>query len=300
LKERARYLMLLASLNPIPVAIGILVLLLLIALFFLQRRRAKETRRVTRKPGAAKPSTTPAVSAEAKAAMTSEAAIPVVAATGAAAAVGAGNGDQDRRIAGVAEQVKHVLSGEDYDQTVIASADPATRQLVGAELLSALAGRDETRRDRARDVFMNHGYFDDATRSLRIADSPSERAAAARRLSFVHEPEATPHLTAALEDSAPEVRRAAVEALLDQRDASAVGPLKNLMRVENSRSVPHSLIRRAIDACSTGSSEEEPSADVSPAALDSPVAQEQSEPKPAEPEPTERKPTEPEREVLEI
>ena len=125
------------------------------------------------------------------------------------------------------------MAGGDYDKSIIASDDRYTRQLVGAELLSALVGRNLQRRERARAAFMNHGYFDDATRDLRIAESPNERAAAARRLSFVHDREATPHLIAALEDSSPDVRRASVEALMDLRDPAAIAPLNSLMQTEN-------------------------------------------------------------------
>jgi len=153
-------------------------------------------------------------------------------------------------------------------------------------LLSALVGRNLQRRERARAAFMNHGYFDDATRDLRIADAPVERAAAARRLSFVHEREATPHLIAALDDSAPEVRRTAVEALMDLRDPAAIGPLNSLMQTETDRNVPRTLIKHAIEACATGESPEgSSSADLSGAT-----------PVPQFPAP----PIEPEREVIEL
>jgi hypothetical protein len=46
MKERADYWILLAQLNPIPVATGVGLLLLLLGLFLFQRRRAKSTRRV--------------------------------------------------------------------------------------------------------------------------------------------------------------------------------------------------------------------------------------------------------------
>ena len=142
------------------------------------------------------------------------------------------------------------MAGGDYDQNVIGSDDRETRQLVGAELLAALVGRSVPRRERARS-FMKHGYFDDATHDLRIAESSNERAAAARRLSFVHDREATPHLIGALDDSSPDVRRAAVEALMDLRDPAAIGPLNSLMQTENDRKVPRTLIKHAIDACAT-------------------------------------------------
>src|SRR5262249_28523389 len=133
----------------------------------------------------------------------------------------------------VAAETKNATAGGDYDTALIGSNDRETRQLVGAELLAALVGRNTARRDRAKELFMKHGYFDDATRDLRVAESANERAAAARRLSFVHDREATPHLIGALQDSSPDVRRAAVEALMDARDPSAIGPLNALMQTEN-------------------------------------------------------------------
>jgi hypothetical protein len=100
-------------------------------------------------------------------------------------------GRRQERVEGVSDELKKLMAGGDYDESVLASDDHQTRQLVGAELLSALVGRNLQRRERARTAFMKHGYFDDATRDLRIAESPNERAAAARRLSFVHDREAT-------------------------------------------------------------------------------------------------------------
>jgi len=143
------------------------------------------------------------------------------------------------------------LAGEDYDAQVVGSDDVETRGLVSAELLSALVGRSESRRDRAREAFMQHGYFDDATRDLRIAESPHERAAAARRLSFVRDSEATPHLNAALQDRDPDVRRTAVEALMDLRDPAAIAPLNSLLQTENDRKVSRTLIKHAIESCAT-------------------------------------------------
>jgi len=271
LKERARYWILLAQLNPIPVVIGAAILALLIVAFLFRRRQAKATRplRASRnklkkaKPANAPQSAEPATESRAEA--MAEVAAPTAAAAAAATSIqpvaevepviqtvpAVPDNARQARVATVAEQVKNVMAGGEYDQSVIASGDRETRQLVGAELLSALVGRNLQRRDRARAAFMNHGYFDDATRDLRIADAPVERAAAARRLSFVHDREATPHLIAALDDSAPEVRRTAVEALMDLRDPAAIGPLNSLMQTETDRKVPRTLIKHAIDACAT-------------------------------------------------
>jgi hypothetical protein len=163
---------------------------------------------------------------------------------------------RQERAEGVSDELKKLMAGGNYNENVLSSDDRETRQLVGAELLSALVGRNLQRRERARAAFMKHGYFDDATRDLRVAESPNERAAAARRLSFVHDREATPHLIAALDDGSPDVRRAAVEALMDLRDPAAIASLNSLMQNENDRRVPRSLIKHAIESCATSSSEE--------------------------------------------
>src|SRR6266481_3528671 len=274
MKEQINYWILLAQLNPIPVVTGAMVLLLLIALFLFQRRRVRSSRRVrpaTTKStkGMTKADTASSVqsAAESKAA---PAVIPAVAEMAAVAAVtpkseakvekveavpiaDANLGDDPRRqqIAKVNDEAQKLVNGGAYDENVIGSSNPETRQLVGAELLAAIVGRCATRREHARAAFMKHGYFDDATRDLRIAGSANERAAAARRLSFVQNREATPHLAGALNDPSPDVRRAAVEALMDLRDPVAIGPLNSLMQTENDRKVPRTLIKHAIEACAT-------------------------------------------------
>ncbi|HVS21273.1 MAG TPA: HEAT repeat domain-containing protein [Pyrinomonadaceae bacterium] len=301
-EELAHYWMLSAQLNPIPVAIAAVVLLLLIALFVFQRRRAKATRRV--RPG--KSREVNLATATGATLSTAAETAPIVTPVAAAAAIAATPSVTEReeaekavvtsspvdparqaRVAGVTEQVKNVMAGNEYDQRVIGSDDRETRQLVGAELLSALVGRNIQRRDRARAAFMEHGYFDDATRDLRIAESPNERAAAARRLSFVHDREATPHLIAALDDPAPEVRRTAVEALMDLRDPAAIAPLNSLMQTESDRKVPRTLIKHAIDSCAS-SEPASAAAAVSNFSAANPTA------------PTSQPPIEPEREVIEL
>jgi len=284
IKERIRYWILLAQLNPIPVAIGAAVLLFLIGLLILQRRRARAARhaRLRRPPRKVQPipaEVTPAAPA------TNTVKPAVAAATAAGVAVKetaakpqssaqsvttSQKPDQSDRVSG---ELKKLMAGGDYDESILASEDHKTRQLVGAELLSALVGRNLQRRERARSAFMRHGYFDDATRDLRIADSPNERAAAARRLSFVHNREATPHLIAALDDSSPDVRRAAVEALMDLRDPAAIAPLNSLMQNENDRRVPRSLIKHAIESCATSGSDEPAPAPSAPSAPPLPVTQ---------------------------
>ena len=270
LNQRVRYWILLAQLNPILVAAGATILALSILLFLFQRRRPKSPPRERARHSEPKQPKSEAASVQASEARaetnaqvaTSPTAVaaavttsvePVAEAKPAAAPSIVPDSPRQTRLATVAEQVKNVMAGDEYDHSVIGSDNRETRQLVGAELLSALVGRNEQRRQHARAAFMNHGYFDDATRDLRIAEAPVERAAAARRLSFVHDREATPHLIAALDDSAPEVRRTAVEALMDLRDPAAIGPLNSLMQTETDRKVPRTLIRHAIDACATAS-----------------------------------------------
>lgn len=275
LKQRARYWILLAQLNPVPVGIGVALLLVLIGFVALQRRRTKAARRARARKAyrAEEIAKTPEPSASVSNAE-SAATGAVLAGATAAAAVAPTKPEPERakspqpadaqheRVTRASEEVKKLMAGGDYDEGIIASDDRYTRQLVGAELLSALVGRNLQRRERARAAFMNHGYFDDATRDLRIAESPNERAAAARRLSFVHNREATPHLIAALEDSSPDVRRAAVEALMDLRDPAAIAPLNSLMQMETDRRVPRSLIKHAIEACATSGSDESAAAAV--------------------------------------
>jgi hypothetical protein len=297
-KERANYWILLAQLNPVPVAIGAGVLLLIIALLILQRRRARGTRRSRRSqtdstktkgvvetaPSTPSDTSKPESSVEPSVPVEAVAAGLAIGASGSKAApeepketrkeVPAPSAPVDaarrERVTRVSEEMKNALAGGEYDESVIGSDDRETRRLVGAELLAALVGRNMPRRERALAAFMKHGYFDDATRDLRIAESANERAAAARRLSFVHDREATPHLIGALDDSAPDVRRAAVEALMDLRDPSAIGPLNSLLQTENDRKVPRTLIKHAIDACATSTSGDEaavPASNIAPSAI---------------------------------
>ena len=288
MKERAHYWLLLAQLNPIPVVTGALILLGIIALLLFQRRRARATRRVKAtktKSETSKPSVeavaTPSVAAAgssagessiAEAAAASTATTPaadvadVVPAAVVAVPLSTSADDGRReRVTQVSAEAKKVFDGDQYDESIVGSGDPETRRLVGAELLSAMVGRNVGRRERARAAFMKHGYFDDATRDLRVAQSENERAAAARRLSFVQDREATPHLVGALQDPSPDVRRAAVEALMDVRDPAAIPHLNSLQQTESDRKVPRNLIQQAIDACATSAPvESAPAADVMP------------------------------------
>jgi hypothetical protein len=274
-KERGHYWLLLAQLNPIPVALGAMLVFIVMLLFFL-RRRATSSPRI-------KTFSTRSIAAAEERAASKRTEKPIRAATatviakrpsvgtestsvtravqhpammrdpaGAATVVSGSEAGRSQPVGRAFEEVKKVLAGDQYDERVIGSGDAGTRRLVGAELMSALVSRTTLRRERARAAFMKHGYFDDATHELRIASSENERAAAARRLSFVNDREATPHLVAALSDPSPDVRRAAVEALMDMRDPAAIPALNTLLQNEQDRKVPQSVIQKAIEACATG------------------------------------------------
>src|SRR5262249_13646633 len=159
---------------------------------------------------------------------------------------------------GVDLEIKNLLSGRAYDAMVIEPSDAPTRQFVSGELLAALTGHDLNQRERARNAFLDHGYFDDATRDLRTAESPAERAAAAKKLGAVGSRLSTAHLVAALFDAAPEVRRATVEALRLVRDPAAVTPLNKLLARETNEQVPHNLIRETIHAILTVATPRQP------------------------------------------
>ena len=157
-----------------------------------------------------------------------------------------------------ADEVGSLLAGHSYDETIINTQHDDARQMVAAELLAALAGRNTVRHERAREAFIKYGYFDDATRTLRTAESPAERASAARSLGLVRDQSATPHLVAALEDDSPEVRRAAVESLAEVRDPAGVAALEALRDREKDRRIPAALIQHAIEASVIGRMKVEP------------------------------------------
>lgn len=152
----------------------------------------------------------------------------------------------------VAAEVRNLLAGDDYNGKIIESAGDHARTLVNAELVAALAGRDEARRTAAREAFMSYGYFDRATHDLQHARASAERASAARALGFVGSALATPALIRALTDKSPEVRRASVEALAELRDPAAVPALEARRKHEKRRDMPRQLITRAIAACAAG------------------------------------------------
>lgn len=141
--------------------------------------------------------------------------------------------------------IRDFLAGRSSEPHVEAS-DKATRQVVAAELLSTMSGTNaeassapadvpsgdaeatasadyegeqqpkranKAEQERARKVFMDHGYFDEAVQNLRGAISPQQRVEAARALGVVGSQRGTTHLIAAMFDDDAEVRFAAEEAL---------------------------------------------------------------------------------------
>jgi hypothetical protein len=246
-----------AKLNWLPIAIGLTIALLLIAVWLSRRSKARRSKEIVRlprklksqdeagKPALTPPTTTNEQFSEIRPAKPS-APIPD-SQIGVEPAAPLENVDVARAQA----EASSILAGGKYDDKPTATVDTGAREVIATELLSALAGRNPERRDRAREAFINSGYFDDATRDLRVAEAPAERASAARKLALVRDSEATPHLIAALEDEAPEVRRAAVEALADVRDPAAISSLNEMLRTERDRKVPPSVIRHAIEACAT-------------------------------------------------
>jgi HEAT repeat protein len=135
-------------------------------------------------------------------------------------------------------------------------SDKATRDVVAAELLATMSGRtnaqttteyppgttetekmtqadseattetsgpDAAEKKRARQFFLDQGYFEDTVESLRPGNSSAERAAAARALGTLGSERATPHLIAAMFDDDAEVRIAAEDALRLIGDPTVAG-----------------------------------------------------------------------------
>jgi len=122
------------------------------------------------------------------------------------------------------------------EDSLIASGDVAARRAEADVLLAALGSEDSGEQEQARRLFFKLGHFEDARRTLRAAESADERADAARRLGIIGSRQSTPLLIAALFDTAPQVRRAAAEALARINDpAVAPAPLQALAAAENAR-----------------------------------------------------------------
>ena len=166
----------------------------------------------------------------------------------------------DSQVASLLSELREFLAGRRESVGNVDPSDKPTRQAAAKELLSVIkagqpSGASLTResdshgngpdsplnpeiadvrsdsdstasvadqaRDRARQIFMDHGYFDDAIETLRSEVSTHERAAAARAMGELGNPVANVHLIAALFDASEEVREAATTALAQLADASA-------------------------------------------------------------------------------
>jgi hypothetical protein len=90
---------------------------------------------------------------------------------------------------------------------------PSANPTAAAGKQANLESSNEEERKRARELFLSHGYFDEAVQDLRAANSPAQRAAAARALGLCGSQRGTAHLIAAMFDNDAEVRSAAEEAL---------------------------------------------------------------------------------------
>lgn len=108
---------------------------------------------------------------------------------------------------------------EDPQQVSASAAEAPAAPDTEATFAEQETVRQET--ERARQLFLEHGYFDEAVQDLRAAKSSAERAAAARALGLVGSGRGTPHLIAAMFDEDPEVRTAAEEALARIGDPNA-------------------------------------------------------------------------------
>ena len=104
-----------------------------------------------------------------------------------------------------------------------------------------LGSLSHSQRGEAKDI-------DQLSNALATSNSSTKRGTAAVKLGQTHDHRATKHLVAALSDSAPEVRRAAVESLRQLADPSAIPALHELLSHESDRQLPALMIQEAIAA----------------------------------------------------
>lgn len=134
----------------------------------------------------------------------------------------------------VLREVRDLVAGSSSISQVTRPSDPAIRQLVAEQLLAVISGPNAAEQERARKIFITHGYLDETTNKFRCADAAADRAAAANTLGIVGSRLATAHLIAGIFDSEPEVCRAAAEALARIRDpAVSMGPLNFLLKTQS-------------------------------------------------------------------
>jgi hypothetical protein len=186
-------------------------------------------------------------------------------------------------------ELKDFLSGSSTAPTILDSMNAEVRQLIAAELLAAIAGsaepaspsQDQSRsrleqpdngeltlrqdhghqtQERARQLFVDCGYLDEVISSLRVTDSPEERANAARILGVVGSQRGTASLIAALFDDAPEVRIAAEEALGQIGDPSvSIGPISTMISGDIDYGAPYLVETPEAESASIDEAENDPS-----------------------------------------
>jgi HEAT repeat protein len=140
----------------------------------------------------------------------------------------------NQQLDNVLREVRDLVAGSSSSTDVTRPSDPVTRQLVAEQLLAAMSGPNPAEQERARKIFIKHGYLDETTHKFRTADSAADRAAAAYTLGIVGSRLATAHLIAGIFDSEPEVCRAAAEALARIGDpAVSMGPLNLLINTQS-------------------------------------------------------------------
>jgi hypothetical protein len=102
-------------------------------------------------------------------------------------------------------------------------AAPETQALNLDQTTTPQRSEDLSEQNQTRQLLLDRDYFDETVQSLRAGSSAAERAAAAYALGMVGSQRGTAHLIAAMFDEAPEVRRAAEEALRQIGDPTVAG-----------------------------------------------------------------------------
>lgn len=117
-----------------------------------------------------------------------------------------------------------------------------TPDLIQSHNTQTSSEKSEQEQERARQLFLEHGYFDETVQSLRAGSSAAERATAASALGLVGSQRATAHLVAAMFDDDESVRNAAAAALIQigepVSDKVAAPVLRPVEEVKNLVSAP--------------------------------------------------------------
>src|SRR6185369_12691717 len=89
---------------------------------------------------------------------------------------------------------------ENDDTQPVNVSEPPTQSNETSKDLGSGGEPGAQEQERARQLFLEQGYFDEAVQNLRGARFPGERAAAARALGLARNQRATAHLIAAMFD----------------------------------------------------------------------------------------------------